>query len=168
VGLRATVPSGTGLLAGCALVAIAIGLLGYQVWAVTGDAKARAQLRKQIADTGGSELMPATPGELRRFLLLGILGGGVCEEIVFRGYLLSYFEELISLPVAVVLSSLIFGLWHAYQGVAGSVRTGVLGLVFAGITLLAGTFWPAVVLHAAVDIHAGLLGRATWGAEDAA
>ncbi len=159
---RLTAEAGTGLLVACALTAAAILLLGLQVLGVARDARTREQVEKQLAAAGGTELLPTGPRELRLFLVLGIVGGGVCEEILFRGYLLWYFEELTSLAGAVALSSAAFGLMHAYQGIQGMIKTAILGLIFAGLTVLAGTLWPAVALHAAVDVHAALLARLTW------
>jgi membrane protease YdiL (CAAX protease family) len=42
------------------------------------------------------------------------LTAGVCEELVWRGYLLTRFERLLRgrVWVAVLLQALLFGLWH--------------------------------------------------------
>jgi membrane protease YdiL (CAAX protease family) len=54
------------------------------------------------------------------------------EEVIFRGYLLLRFDAITSNPtVAVILSTLIFTLGHGYEGTAGIVTVGFLGLVFA-------------------------------------
>jgi membrane protease YdiL (CAAX protease family) len=49
----------------------------------------------------------------------------------------------------------IFGLGHAYQGATGIVKTGVIGLVMALLTVLSGSLWPAILFHATMDITSG-------------
>ena len=54
-----------------------------------------------------------------------------------------------------------------------SVREGILkttgiGLVLGTMTAAAGSIWPAVVLHAVVDLQGGLLGYAVLGRRAAA
>jgi membrane protease YdiL (CAAX protease family) len=85
---------------------------------------------------------------------------GVCEELLFRGWLLWYFAEFAPYPVAIALSLASFGLGHAYQGVRGIVLTTLLGAVLLAIYLVAGTIWPAMLFHAAFDAANGLLGYA--------
>ncbi len=51
-----------------------------------------------------------------------------------------------------------FGLGHLYQGAAGVVKTGVSGLLAGLLYLLTGSLWIPMLLHAAVDLHAGALG----------
>ena len=54
------------------------------------------------------------------------------EEIIFRGYLILRFDAVTSSPkIAVILSTLIFSLGHGYEGTAGVLTVGFLGLVFA-------------------------------------
>lgn len=52
---------------------------------------------------------------------------GICEEVVYRGFLMQYFHTLpfhLSLAWAMVASSVIFGIAHLYQGVAGGGAVG--------------------------------------------
>ena len=80
---------------------------------------------------------------------------GVCEEILFRGFLIWYLATFFGLTVAVFASSAVFGLGHAYQGAGGILKTGVIGLVMAGLYVLSGSLWPPVALHAATDVVNG-------------
>jgi membrane protease YdiL (CAAX protease family) len=80
----------------------------------------------------------------------------VGEEIVFRGYLMAYFDSLVGPAGAVLASSLIFGLGHAYQGVAGIVKTGVAGLLFAGVYVATGSLLAPMLLHAVTDAVSGI------------
>ena len=60
---------------------------------------------------------------------------------------------------AALLSSLAFGLGHAYQGPKGTLQTGLFGLAMAGLYLLTGSIWLSMVLHAVIDMVSGGIGR---------
>ena len=102
-------------------------------------------------------IMPVTSREKGVFALLAVTAG-ICEEIVFRGFLPSllipwvgaYF--LAALPAAVA-----FGVLHSYQGVHGMVRTGIIGLVLAAGVAWTGSLWPSIFAHGALDLIFGLL-----------
>jgi uncharacterized protein len=61
------------------------------------------------------------------------LTAGICEEVLFRGlviYLLRRFDPSLSVVWLVVISSVIFGFAHAYQGVQGIVSSACIGALF--------------------------------------
>ena len=104
-------------------------------------------------------LLPSS-GEERRWWWLVCITAGVCEEFVYRGFLLHYLHVLpfhLSLTWALVLSSMIFGIGHLYQGVGGAVQTAVLGFVFGGLFLITGSLLVPMVVHAVVDLRALVL-----------
>ncbi len=72
-------------------------------------------------------------------LILSWLVGAVVEETVFRGFLIGYgarlFGEHFIWPLAVV-SSAIFGISHLYQGLAGVLLTGTVGLILSSAYVL--------------------------------
>jgi len=103
------------------------------------------------------DLLPRTPGERRGFVLVS-LAAGVGEEVAFRGYLLRMLELWTgSLAAGAFLSSAVFGSVHAYQGRLGVVRTGLMGLVLAGVAVGSGSLWPAIAAHTLVNMVAGTL-----------
>jgi uncharacterized protein len=86
------------------------------------------------------------------------LGAAICEEIVFRAFLIGRLEAAfggasrIATAAAVVLSSVLFGFAHTYQGPTGVLITGVLGLVFASIYAYGGrNLWITIVVHGVYD-----------------
>jgi len=102
-------------------------------------------------------VMPATPRERRAFIGVSF-AAGFGEEIAYRGFLLAILLETLGDPVsAVIATSIAFGLLHAYQGVIGMVRTGLIGIAFAGIAVALGSVWPVVVGHVIINLVAGLL-----------
>ena len=56
---------------------------------------------------------------------------GICEELLFRGFLTWYLAHHVGLPVAAAAQVVIFGVAHLYQGFGGIVKTGFAGAFFA-------------------------------------
>lgn len=74
------------------------------------------------------------------------------EELVARGALLARSQALLGgIWLPVLLSSLLFGLGHAYQGWVGVLQTTLAGVVLARLTLYWGTLWPAILAHTALN-----------------
>lgn len=101
-------------------------------------------------------LLPRTGVEKAFFVALS-LSAGVCEELVFRGFLIGALEVAASSKwLAVALSAGVFGMVHAYQRVAGIVRAGLLGLVLTVPVLGTGSLVPSMLAHFIYDVVAGL------------
>jgi uncharacterized protein len=112
--------------------------------------KIRAKAAKRLAF-----LLPSSIRE-RRWWWLVCITAGICEEVVYRGFLLHYFHTLpfhLSLAWAMVASSGIFGIGHLYQGVAGGVQTAVIGFVFAAMFVMTGSLLVPIVVHAVMDLR---------------
>jgi len=75
----------------------------------------------------------------------------VCEELAFRGFVLSGFRSGLRSLEAVVYSAVFFGLTHALM--QQSVVAFVAGLVLGMLALRTGSLYPCVVYHA---LHNGL------------
>jgi membrane protease YdiL (CAAX protease family) len=104
------------------------------------------------------DLIPQNAPETRWFLALSVTAG-ICEELLFRGFLMAYITSLLGVWAAVLLSSLIFGLCHAYQGARGVLKTGGIGLTMAILFVLTGGLWAPMLVHAVIDLNSGYLGR---------
>lgn len=116
-------------------------------------------------------LVPKTNGERRGFWLLS-LTAGICEELIFRGFLIWLITARLGLVAAVIISSIIFGCEHIYLGLAHLPQTVLVGLLLALLVVGSGSLWPAMVIHAAMDLQSGEIGfgvvRATTAASEAA
>ena len=112
-------------------------------------------------------MLPRRPDELRRFYRLSITAG-VCEEVLYRGYLIWYLGHALPLWPAVVAAALLFGFGHLYQGVRGMITTFVVGLVFGALYVGTGAIWLPMVLHALADAHSGHLAYVAYAREEAA
>lgn len=104
-------------------------------------------------------IFPHTDREAAIFCGLA-LTAGVCEEFLYRGFVFAALSRLL-LPTWTVLfiSSILFGLAHAYQGRKGMVGTLLLGTVFGCFRILYDSLVPVVFWHTAVDLVAGFAGR---------
>lgn len=102
------------------------------------------------------EMLPRTRSERNAFYLLSV-SAGVCEELIYRGFVFAYLLHYMTMPSVVVLSSLLFGLAHSYQGLKGIPLTATIGLLLALLYLYTGSLWASMVLHAAIDIGSGYL-----------
>ena len=104
---------------------------------------------------GAVALLPRTTAERRAFVWVA-LTAGICEEIVYRGFGLAYVHWAFpstSSTVAVVATSLAFGIAHAYQGWLGIGATTLVGLLFGIIVVATGTLLIAIVLHILIDLR---------------
>jgi len=88
---------------------------------------------------------------------------GVCEEIIFRGWLVRFLAEgppiALGLSGGVIAAAVIFGIDHGYQGIFGIVATGVLAVVFTALFFATGTLWIPMLIHALLDLRILLLVR---------
>lgn len=86
-------------------------------------------------------------------LVLAALRSGLQEEVLMIGYLYTRMRE-IGWPVWVplVVSSLIRGCYHLYQGVGMGIGNAVMGLVFGLFFLRTRRVAPLVVAHVILDL----------------
>lgn len=80
--------------------------------------------------------------------ILLIVVVAISEEIIFRGYLIQRFKTITSsLTTAVLLSCVIFSLGHGYEGSAGAVTTGFIGLALAIVYIWRQSLVAPIVMH---------------------
>jgi membrane protease YdiL (CAAX protease family) len=103
-------------------------------------------------------ILPQSRAELIPFFALGVTAG-VCEEFLYRGFAMTAFLRWgLPLWIAVVASSLLFGLAHLYQGRGGFVSTTILGLLFGATRAAVVSLVPVMLWHIGVDLAAGIAG----------
>jgi membrane protease YdiL (CAAX protease family) len=79
-------------------------------------------------------------------LALVALSPAICEELFFRGALLSGLRR--DLPVWRVIAIEMFFFGAVHMSIYRFLPTAILGGVLAALTLRARSLWPAVILHA--------------------
>lgn len=106
--------------------------------------------------------LPANWREYGHYMFLAV-SAGICEEIVFRGYFIRYFqvvlgqESLLLVGLSLLLPALMFGISHLYQGWEAVVKIVSMALMFGAFFVLTGTLWPLIVFHAVIDLLGGLV-----------
>jgi membrane protease YdiL (CAAX protease family) len=103
-------------------------------------------------------ILPQSTVELLPFLALAVTAG-LCEEFLYRGFAMAVLARLGS-PVwlAILVSSILFGLAHLYQGRGGFVSTMLIGTVLGSGRMAYNSLVPVIFWHTAVDVVAGVAG----------
>jgi membrane protease YdiL (CAAX protease family) len=140
------------------LAGLSIGALlggGWAVWR-----RRRGKAPAMLGDF--SRLLPRERSETL-YAAASALTAGITEEL--------YFRLLVPLAIALltgsallgfVAATLLFGLAHRYQRLAGVIATSAVGAVLAFVYLASGTLWLAILVHVLVDLN-GLLLRPWLG-----
>ncbi len=112
------------------------------------------------------ELPPSELGDFARirgntgfyiFLLaMGWIVGGFYEELVFHGFIFTRLERLITgkyaMPVAFLLSNLVFAMYHLQLGIAGVINAFIAGSVYHALMIYYNrNMWYAIICHAVFD-----------------
>lgn len=105
--------------------------------------------------------LPTQKNELPEYTLL-CFSAGVFEEIIYRGYLVTYClylfggmknHELIS----IILPALAFSVAHYYQGFRAVIQIFILAIAFGFIYVNSGSLLIVMLLHFLIDLSGGLL-----------
>jgi membrane protease YdiL (CAAX protease family) len=101
-------------------------------------------------------------------LTLAAFGNSFAEEVLVVGYLLTRLRQLgVRENSALLISAVLRGSYHLYQGFGGFVGNLVMGLVFGRIWQRTNRIWPLVVAHTLLDVvafvgYALLRGKLSW------
>jgi membrane protease YdiL (CAAX protease family) len=152
-GLRVVIPQGWRLWGSIGLI-LAFAMISARP--IVTMMRSTRRKRIKIANPRVEELSPRTRSELGWWIALSV-SAGFCEEFIFRGYLIWAFQPLFGLWGAAAFSVVTFAMAHAYQGAKGVLAVGVVGALFTLVVLISGSLWPAIALHALVDISQGLI-----------
>ena len=110
--------------------------------------------RIKFGHPDAEKLAPRTSTELSWWVAAS-LSAGFCEEFIFRGYLIWAFQSVLGLWGAAAFSVVVFAAGHSYQGIKGFFASGAIGIFLTLVVLISGSLWPAIALHALVDIGQG-------------
>lgn len=104
-------------------------------------------------------LIPHTLKE-KKYFFLASLTAGICEEIFLRGCVMFLLTDIFSdlhITVIAIISSALFGLFHAYQGLFGMIKTGIGGIFFAVLYVSTNSIVPGIVLHFFMDFSSAFI-----------
>lgn len=136
------------------LIDLAIAVPFFAVW--EGTAYAVSRLLAGTAKTVDS-LLPQTLLEILIWIAVCVTAG-VCEEMVFRGFLQRQLHALSgNIAVAVLGQGIVFGLFHAYQGWRNVVVISILGILYGILAAWRRNLRINIATHAFTDLWEGWL-----------
>jgi membrane protease YdiL (CAAX protease family) len=131
----------------------------------------RALASMQQSLQASSVWLPSTPAERSWFAAMAITAG-ICQELLYRGFLLRYLSVYftgLGWLLSSVISGVVYGFGHAYQGRRNILQTMLTGFSFAILyflggnlfsavtstqpVVLVGTVIPPIIMHALLDLR---------------
>ncbi len=98
-------------------------------------------------------LLPRNRAEVRLGALLS-LNAGVVEELLFRLALPALLYGAFGSSVfALIVSVLLFGGLHAYQGLGGILATALIGAILLALYVATGSILVPIVVHILIDLR---------------
>ena len=105
------------------------------------------------------KIFPQGATEIVFYLMLA-LTAGICEEIIFRGYLQKQFSGITgSAALGLVIQAIVFGAAHGYQGPKLMIIIAVYGCLFGLLALWRRSLRPGMMGHFLHDGITGIVGR---------
>ena len=114
----------------------------------------------RLQEEGAAKVMSLLRSDQQPLWLLLVVFGltpAICEELAFRGFILSGLARGGRLAIAIVISSLMFGIIHMIPQQA--FNAALLGLVLGLLAVYSRSLFPAIAFHfvnnAIATLHAG-------------
>lgn len=139
------------ILRGVALFIVVFYAAAYldQLLVASGFSAPKTPLPKFLTAEGSAQEALAV------FLVIAV---AVAEETIFRGYLILRLREITgSTAAAVILSSAIFAVGHGYEGSAGLLTVGFMGLAFGLVYVWTRSLVAPMIMHFLQDLLAIVL-----------
>jgi hypothetical protein len=116
-----------------------------------------SHLLKAAPNAAIQGILPHTPAQIAVYFLLTVTAG-ICEEIIFRGYLQRQFSFFFkNVVVGVMLQGVIFGASHGYQGPKYILIIVVYGVLFGVLAQWRHSLRPGMIAHFLQDLITGVL-----------
>lgn len=138
------------LVAGGLIVNVGVATFAYLV---TGE----------LPDTSALDPVRGNTGQFLLMLLVSWTTAGFGEELVFRGFLMTWLRRALGgrawvWGVALVAQGVLFGVAHSYQGLSGMILVSGVGIVMGGAYLLCRrNLWVVILAHGLTDTLAMVL-----------
>ncbi|MCR3720261.1 Membrane protease YdiL, CAAX protease family [Prauserella flava] len=88
-------------------------------------------------------------------LTLSAFGNGFAEEVLVVGYLITRLRQLgIGENTSLIISAVLRGSYHLYQGFGGFLGNVAMGLIFGRVWQRTNRLWPLVAAHTLLDVVA--------------
>lgn len=115
-----------------------------------------SHLLKAAPNAAIRNLLPHTPAEIAVYTLLTVTAG-ICEEMIFRGYLQRQFSVFFrSATAGAVLQGIMFGAAHGYQGPKLMLVIAIFGVLFGLLAQSRRSLRPGMFAHFLQDFVTGI------------
>ena len=107
-----------------------------------------------------TEVAPFLPDSYRQLpaYIFMCVTAGICEEIIFRGFLITYTKTFFETDLpAILIPAAVFAVAHYYQRTSAVIKIFLLSVIFGFIFLRSGSLWIVMFLHFAIDLAGGLI-----------
>jgi membrane protease YdiL (CAAX protease family) len=131
---------------------IVVYIMGFMAVIVTGAALYYTPLVRQRNEAVVLAMLPHTP--LQFLVWFGVsLTAGICEELIFRGYLLRQLTAWTQRPIlAIFLAALLFGSVHLYEGLGAILPLAALAVVYGfAVRYFKGDLRAVIIAHTLQD-----------------
>jgi len=133
-----------------------VGALGGLLVPIVLSLRSPEARSRQLAPLRAIAFFLPRTGEERAWFAAVSVTAGICEEIIFRGFLIRYLDALplgLGVLAASGAAAVLFGINHGYQGWRGIIATAVLALAFTALFFITGTLLIPIVVHALIDLR---------------
>jgi len=155
VGLRRASPGWRRVV----VLGLAAGI-GYQLLSLYVVEPLTARFIGRLPDVSMFAALKGNVSLLVLYLATSCTLAGFGEEFVYRGYLLNRIAQVLgggrrAWVAGLVVTTVLFGLGHGYQGASGVIDTGLFGLLFGVLYVYGGrNLWVPVIAHGVADTTA--------------
>lgn len=138
------------------LLALLIGII-FQALSLYVIEPFLGKLTGDIPDVSVFRPMVGNIAQLLFYLALAWTFAAFIEEMIYRGYFMHRIADLFSRNntgwiVGLILSNVLFGFGHMYQGLSGMIITGITGFIFAWLYFATNrNLWAAILAHGVYD-----------------
>ncbi len=102
-------------------------------------------------------ILPHTPAQIAVYFLLTVTAG-ICEEVIFRGYMQRQFSFFFKNAAAgIILQGVVFGASHGYQGPKYMLIIVVYGILFGALAQQRRSLRPGMIAHFLQDLTTGVV-----------
>jgi membrane protease YdiL (CAAX protease family) len=107
----------------------------------------------EAAATPATAILPQTRTERLAWLLVISPTAAVCEEVIYRGFLLTLLRTALGLPAALLSQAFLFAFHHGAhrQGAALFLLRGAIGIGFGVLVSWRGNLLAAMAIHYLID-----------------
>ena len=146
-------PSGSGFWGGIVVLVL---VTMYLVYSVHAAKKMSDEEKDKQAQALGTlrYILPQSSSDFRQFTGVSITAG-IVEEFLYRGFTFWYLAQFLPIWAVVIVSSVVFGLGHSYQGIGGMIRVTLIGLAFGLFYVWTGSIWLPMIAHVILDVLQG-------------